>query len=157
MRVSRFSSAAWFARDASSSASNSCSRAAAAIEAAAARPPEMDLVAAHGRPRGARRRQRQPFDLLFFAQSVTTGNLNAALSISDADALHFRGRVQVLASDYYDVGNAAVADVAGTQRYMATAAGARSMWVAGVSRGTATYGSASALQLVFNVMWPRGA
>ena len=92
--------------------------------------------------------QGAAFDLLFFRRSVALGTLNAAPSISDADALFFAGRVSVASSDYYDVGGARVADVADLSRprLMSTGENSSSLWVAGISRGTGTY-AADALQI----------
>lgn len=92
--------------------------------------------------------QNAAFDLLFFSSSVTMGTLNAAVSISDADALLHVGRVQVATSDYYDLGGADVASIGSLGRIMRTAHESRDLWVAGVSRGTATY-AANGLLLTF--------
>lgn len=99
--------------------------------------------------------QGAAFDIWFFNGSVSLGTINAAVALSDTDALKHRGRIEVQSGNYYDVGGAKVADLtsfAGSQRYFSAAGGTRSIWVGGVARGAATY-SSTALQIVFNLLW----
>lgn len=97
--------------------------------------------------------QGAAFDLLFFnGASVSLGSLNAACSISDADALFHMGRVQILSSDYYDLGGCRVAGLNAIGRIMLPLPTSRSLYVAGISRGTGTY-AASALTLRFGFVW----
>lgn len=86
--------------------------------------------------------QGAAFDLVFFEGPVTLGTLNAAVSISDADALLSLGRVQVLSGDYYDVGGARIATVGNCGVLLRGAEGASArkvLYVGGISRGTGTY------------------
>lgn len=97
--------------------------------------------------------QGAAFDLLFFnGSSVSLGTLNAACSISDADALFHQGRVQILSSDYYDLGGCRVAGLNAIGRIMQALPTSRSLYVGGISRGTGTY-AASALQLRLGFVW----
>ena len=90
--------------------------------------------------------QGAAFDLLFFRTTVTLGTLNAAPSISDADAREFQGRISVLSSDYYDLGGVRVANLNSLGLLMKTADAKKSFFVGGISRGAGTY-AASGLRL----------
>lgn len=96
--------------------------------------------------------QGQGFDLLFFQSAVTFGTINAAPSISDSAARDFQGRVQIQSSDFYDLGGVRVADVSQLGRLIQAASTTRSIWVAGISRGTGTY-TAAGLKFRFGFVW----
>lgn len=97
--------------------------------------------------------QGQPLDLLFFNATLTLGTLNAAPSISDANAIAYHmGRVQVLSSDYYDLGGVRVAGLNAIGRIMLAPLTSRSLWVGGISRGTGTY-TASGLTIRLGFVW----
>lgn len=96
--------------------------------------------------------QGQPFDLLFLDSNVSIGTLNAAVSITDANARKIIGRYQVLTGDYYDLGGARYASISLDPKWLKAAAASTSLWVAGVSRGTGTY-TASGLKIKIGVSW----
>jgi hypothetical protein len=96
--------------------------------------------------------QGQPFDLIFLDALNSLGTFNVAPNISDANARAILGRVQVLSSDYYDVGGARIAQPEFNPRILKAAAASRSLYVAGISRGTGTY-AANGLRLKFGMGW----
>jgi hypothetical protein len=95
--------------------------------------------------------QGQPFDLIFFNANTSLGTENAAPDIDDTEVLTVIGRVQVTTVDYYDLGGNRVACVTGIGLPLKAGAATTSLYVAGVSRGTGTYG-ATALQIQFGFL-----
>jgi hypothetical protein len=89
-------------------------------------------------------------DLFFFDSSVTFGTINAAPSISDADALKYLGHVRISSTDYLDVGGAKVACVKGIGLVLEPS-GSANIYVAGVIREIKTYTAATDLQFRFGV------
>jgi len=85
--------------------------------------------------------QNTDFDLYFFDGSVTLGTLNAAVSISDADAAKCLGSVRMeAATDSDDLINSRLFVKRGIGLQLQAADGTRSLWVGGVVRsGTPTY------------------
>lgn len=96
--------------------------------------------------------QGAAFDILFLDSNVSIGTLNQAVTVTDANARQILGRLSVGSGDYYDLGDSRFADVAPPLPMLLKAAAPtagqaiRSLWVAGVSRGTGTY-AASSLKL----------
>jgi len=84
--------------------------------------------------------QATELDLIFFNADATLGTLNAAISISDADALKVVGAVSFVAADAVDLINSTMFVRRGIGLVMAPAAASRSLWVGGVVRsGTPDY------------------
>ena len=92
--------------------------------------------------------QGQGLDLVFFSADVSLGAENAAVSISDADAVAILGIVSVAASDFIDLGGCRVASIKSIGLALRAADASRSIYVAAISRGTGTY-SAAGLVLRF--------
>jgi hypothetical protein len=91
--------------------------------------------------------QGMGFDLIFFDASQTLGTINVAPSITDAAARSIIGRLPVSSGDYYDLGGSRIAQPEFIARELKSlVAGAGSLWVAGISRGTGTY-TASGIKL----------
>lgn len=84
-------------------------------------------------------------DLLFFDTVVVLGTENGLPSISDADATRFLGLVSVAATDFIDVGGAKLATIKGIGLALKAAGGSRSLFVAAIVRGAATYTAAGLL------------
>lgn len=87
--------------------------------------------------------QAQDIDLVFFNATATLGTINAAVSISDADARKLIGKVSILIADYVDLINSQAAVKTGIGMVMKAAAASTSLWVGAVLRsGTPTYTAA---------------
>jgi len=84
----------------------------------------------------------QAFDLVFMDADGTVGTINAAVTISDADARKILGIVAVAAADFKDMINNKVATKTGIELAMAPASGQYSLWVAAVARGAGTWTAA---------------
>lgn len=95
--------------------------------------------------------QAQDIDLLFLDANATLGTINAAVSISDADARKVIGKVSIVAADYCDLVNSQVAVKEGLYLPMRAAANSGDLWIAAIVRsGTPTYAAASLkLKLAF--------
>ncbi len=88
------------------------------------------------------------FDLMFFRSAITLGALNAAISISDANAQEIVGIVKVAATDVIDAINSMLYFRNTLDVQMKLAATSPSLWVAGVLRsGTPTFAAATNLKL----------
>ena len=83
--------------------------------------------------------QAQALDLVFFRSNVALGTENAAVSITDANALEIVGIVEIAASDYVDLANSQHAYKNNLGIAFQCDSGATSLFVAAVSRGTGTY------------------
>lgn len=82
-------------------------------------------------------------DLVFSNANLTLGTLNAAISISDADARKITGHVAVAAADFKSYINSQIAVKTGIGLILEAAAGSTSLWVSAVCRsGTPTYTAA---------------
>lgn len=86
--------------------------------------------------------QAQALDLIFLNADATLGTINAAVSISDADARKIIGVVEVAAADYVDLVNSQVAVKSAVGQVLKAASDSASLWVGAVSRGTGTYTAA---------------
>ena len=96
--------------------------------------------------------QGAAFDLLFLDSNVSIGTVNAAVSVTDANARSILGRVSVASGDYYDLGGCRIATVRlSGPLALKVAAGATTLYVAGVSRGTGTY-TASGMKLKIGIL-----
>lgn len=85
--------------------------------------------------------------LFFFDRSVTFGTANAAPSISDADAAHFVGRVDIVVADWVDLGGVAVACPVFNPILMKP--NATDLYVSSMTTGTPTPTSGIAFKLGF--------
>lgn len=91
--------------------------------------------------------QGTAIDLVFFNASATLGTINAAISISDADAAKIVGHVAVAAGDFKDYINSMVAVKTAVGLIMEAAAASTSLYIGAVVRsGTPTY-TASGIKL----------
>lgn len=91
--------------------------------------------------------QGTAIDLVFSDSNITLGTINAAISVSDADAAKIVGHVAVAAADFKDYINSMIAVKTGVGLVMEAAAASTSLWVSAVVRsGTPTY-TASGLKL----------
>jgi hypothetical protein len=90
------------------------------------------------------------FDLHFFDRTVGFGTINAAPSISDADAAFTMGYVSIGTNDYKDLGGARVACVRGIGLEMKP--NTTDLYIAGVIQGAGTYtASGLVIKLAFLV------
>lgn len=96
--------------------------------------------------------QGQNLDLVFSSEEITLGTLNAAISVSDADAAKIIGHVSV--TDYKDYINSQIAVEENLGIIMKGVAGSTSLWVGVVCReGTPTYtASGIVIQLGFEAV-----
>ena len=83
--------------------------------------------------------QAQALDLIFLRSNVSIGTENAAVSVSDANALEVVGVVEVSEDDYVDLANSQVAHKENLGIAFQCAADDKSLYVAAVSRGDGTY------------------
>lgn len=82
-------------------------------------------------------------DLIFFSTSRSIGTINAAPTLTDADARDILAVVSFLTTDYSDLGGCRIATRSGLGLAMRPAAGTRNVFVAGVLRtGTPTFTAA---------------
>lgn len=96
--------------------------------------------------------QGAAFDLVFLDALVSLGTVNAAVSVADANARSILGRIPIASGDYYDMGGCRIATVRlSGPLALKVAAGATTLYVAGVSRGTGTY-TASGLKLKIGII-----
>jgi hypothetical protein len=96
--------------------------------------------------------QGQSLDVIFLKTNVSIGTENAAVSIADADAIEILGIIQVLSSDFLDLGGVRVATVPIDRTIMLkSGAASTSIYVAAISRGTGTY-SASGLSMKIGIL-----
>lgn len=84
--------------------------------------------------------QGAAFDLYFFSSNVTTGAVNGAPSISDADLATCLGYVSIATGDYKDLGGARIATKNVLDMMLKAASGTKNIYIAGVNgSGTPTY------------------
>jgi hypothetical protein len=97
--------------------------------------------------------QNVDFDLVLFNASATLGTLNAAVSISDADAAKIIGYVKMVAStDANDLINSTLYAKSGIGMVLESSGVSESLWVGGVVRsGTPTY-TASGMKIKLGFM-----
>lgn len=88
--------------------------------------------------------QAVDMDLVFFNASATLGTINAAVSISDADAAKIIGYVRLVAADdANDLINSYVYAKSGIGQVLKAASGQTDLYVAGIVRsGTPTFSAA---------------
>lgn len=92
--------------------------------------------------------QKSDIDLVFFdsAPDNSIGADNAAYALNDADLSKVVGRVSVAAANYVSSSTTnAEATIKDVELSMQSIAGSEALYVAVISRGTPTYGSASDL------------
>ena len=97
--------------------------------------------------------QAAALDIIFFKSPVTLGTINAAVSISDVNALEIIGVVEVVADDYVDLIGSQYAIPQFNP--MVLSSGDHSVqngYVAVVARGTPTYASTSDLVLQLGII-----
>lgn len=95
--------------------------------------------------------QAQDVDLLFFNADATLGTINAAVSMTDADARKVIGAVSLVAADYVDLVNGQIAVKQGLDWILKAADDEADLWIGAVCRsGTPTY-AASSLKLKLGV------
>jgi hypothetical protein len=94
------------------------------------------------------------FDLMLWSASVTLAADNAAVSISDADALLFLGKVAIASADYEDVGGAKLATKTGVAIPVTGASTSKSVYLSLISKDSKTYTATSDLviKLGFEVL-----
>jgi hypothetical protein len=76
-------------------------------------------------------------DLFFLSANVSLGTVNAAPSITDANAAKIVGFISLVAGDFIDVGGSKVASKSGLNLEISPATGT-TIWVAAITRGTPT-------------------
>lgn len=94
--------------------------------------------------------QKAAIDFLFFSQAPdnSVGADNAAYALNDADLQYLLGRVSVGTADYVSSStNNAEASIKNIELILKAKVKTRSVYILPVSRGTPTYGSASALMI----------
>jgi hypothetical protein len=88
--------------------------------------------------------QAQDIDLIFMDSDGALGTINAAVTMSDADAQKVLGKVSILQADYTDLINGQIATKSAIDLIMKTAAGSADLWIGAVLRsGTPTYAADS--------------
>lgn len=96
--------------------------------------------------------QAQAFDLVFSDAAITLGTINAAVSISDADAAKIIAYVKLATSDANDTINSNVFAKTGIGAVMKSSGLTNSVWVSGICRsGTPTY-TASGMKMKFGIV-----
>jgi hypothetical protein len=85
--------------------------------------------------------QAAALDILFLNSLVTIGTENAAVSVSDANALRICGAINVVAGDYISLGSGSSYALPQFNPFIISAAspGDKSLYVAAIARDTATY------------------
>lgn len=81
----------------------------------------------------------KPFDLILLSANTSLGTENAAPDISDSAALDVLGVVNVVASDFIDLGGARIASLNSIGMIVKPAAGTRNVYVAGITRSNPTH------------------
>lgn len=90
-------------------------------------------------------------DLYFCDANITTGTINGAPSISDADCATIMAIVPVASGDWKDLGGARVANIKNIWATVKAATGTRNMFVFGIIGGAGTY-TASDLVLRLGIL-----
>lgn len=94
----------------------------------------------------------QTFDLVFLDGNNALGTINAAPSISDANARTILGRVRIDSGDYIDLGGMRMASKYGIGLLLKATGGARTLYIGGIIRGAGTY-TASGVRLRLGLLW----
>lgn len=98
--------------------------------------------------------QKSAIDLVFFneAPANSIGADNAAYALNDADLAKVIGRISVAGADYVSSSTTnAEATLRDLELTLQPKAGSKSIFVAVISRGTPTYGSATDLKVKLSV------
>jgi len=93
--------------------------------------------------------QGQPFDLIFFNQSVDVGTKNSAWGVINANMSHALGIIRVESADFADLGSHRIATITRSQFGIKPQLGT-SIFVGTISRGTGTY-SSNGLRLILTI------
>ena len=91
---------------------------------------------------------KQAIDLIFFKSEVGIGDVNAAATVPSG--AEYLATVKLVATDYTDLGDISVAEKKNVNEILATADGSKSIWVAGIVRGAATYTTTAGLSLMLS-------
>lgn len=96
--------------------------------------------------------QSQEMDIIFLSTDYDMGTENSGADLTDAEALTVLATLTILTTDYDDLGGVSVATLPRSSLgyVMRAAAGATSVFVAGVTRGTPTH-TASGMTLVLSL------
>lgn len=86
-------------------------------------------------------------DLIFMNATGTLGTINAAVSITDADARKVIGAVNIATTDYFDLINSKVAVKRGVGLVLKGGASSSSLWIAAVTRGGTPTHTASGIKV----------
>lgn len=92
-----------------------------------------------------------PMDLVFFDTAPAAGTKNNAVAFTDAELAKRVATVPVLAADFKDFGGSKCADADIAPKQVRARSDSKSLWVAGVIRGAATY-AASDLVITVELM-----
>ena len=92
---------------------------------------------------------KQAIDLIFFKSEVGIGDVNAAATVPSG--AEYLATVKLVATDYTDLGDISVAEKKNVNEILATADDSKSIWVAGIVRGAATYTTESGLSLMLSI------
>ncbi len=96
--------------------------------------------------------QNIAFDLVFSRATITLGTLNAAVSISDADAANIIGIVEFATTDAVDLINSRLFYRSGIGQVLKASGSTTSVWISGISRGgTPTY-TASGMKMKIGML-----
>lgn len=96
--------------------------------------------------------QNIAFDLVFSNATITLGTLNAAVSISDADAAKIIGVVEFATTDAVDLINSRLFYRSGLGQVLRASGTTTSVWISGISRGgTPTY-TASGMKMKIGLL-----
>jgi len=79
------------------------------------------------------------FDLILLASNVNVGAANAALSMSDAEAVDVLHYIQIVGDDYIDIGDQTYVPLPNVGMGMMADSAVDNLYLAGVSQGTETY------------------
>ena len=92
---------------------------------------------------------KQAIDLIFFKSEVAIGDVNDAAEVPAG--AEYLATVKLVASDYTDLGDISIAEKKNVNEILATADDSKSIWVAGIVRGAATYTTESGLSLMLSI------
>lgn len=89
--------------------------------------------------------QGQAMDIVILETNVTLGVENAAVSISDANAVEICGIFNVSSGDYVDMGGVQVATLTNIGAVVQAGTASTSLYVGAISRGTGTYSASGVI------------
>ncbi len=97
--------------------------------------------------------EKPAFRMLFFKANVTSGAINGAPSISDADAANYLGHIDIAAADYVDLGGVSVACQKSINLLLESASGTTTVYCfAYLTAGTPTFTAGTDLVINFGVV-----